>query len=108
MLKTIAIPERARNIVIAVAVAAFAAMLTAFYVNNYKRHVQQEQKNVPVLVAAKTIEAGTPGSEVLEKKLAVVEEMPRRSIVQGSFSSLDQVETLVSTGEIYAGEQVTA
>jgi Flp pilus assembly protein CpaB len=108
MLKTLVIPERARNIVIAVAVAAFAAMLTAFYVSNYKRHVQQEQKNVPVLVAARTIDAGTPGSEVLAKKLAVVQEMPRRSVVMGSFSSLDQVETLISTEKVYAGEQVTA
>jgi Flp pilus assembly protein CpaB len=108
MLKTIAIPERARNIAIAVAVAGFAAMLTAFYVSNYKRHVQQDQKNVPVLVAGRTIDAGTPGSEVLEKKLAVVKEMPRRSVVNGSFSSLDQIESLISTEKIYAGEQVTA
>jgi Flp pilus assembly protein CpaB len=108
MLKTLVIPERARNIVIAVAVAAFAAMLTAFYVSNYKRHVQQDQKNVPVLVAAKTIEAGTPGDEVLSKNLAVVRELPRRSVVEGSFADPTQIEKLVSTQDVYAGEQITA
>ena len=32
---------RARNILIAVALAAVAALLTSFYVTSYKRHVQR-------------------------------------------------------------------
>ena len=108
MLKTIAIPERTRNIVIAVAVAAFAAMLTAFYVANYKRHVQQNQKNAPVLVASKNIPAGTLGSEAIAKKMVSVREAPRSSIAPGAFSSPDQLETLITSDQVYAGEQVTA
>ena len=42
---------RARNIVIAVALAAVAALLTSFYVTNYKRHVQRGEDHVTVLVA---------------------------------------------------------
>src|SRR5215213_11902775 len=80
MLKTITIPERTRNIVLAVAVAAFAAMLTAFYVSNYKRHVQHDQQNVPVLVAKRKIDTGTPGREAVSKGLAAVETLPRRSV----------------------------
>ena len=108
MLKTLVIPERARNIAIAVGVAIFAAIFVAFYVSNYKRHVQNEQKNVPVLVASRTIPAGTPGAQVLAKKLATVRELPRRSVVPGSFSKPQQLETLVASEAIYAGEQVTA
>ncbi len=108
MLKTLTIPERARHIVIAVAVAAFAAMLTAFYVSNYKRHVQQDQQNVPVLVAKRPIEAGTPGREARSKGLATVESLPRRSVVLGSFSSVEQLNGLVAAEDIYPGEQVTA
>lgn len=108
MLKTLVIPERARNIVIAVAVAAAAAMLTAFYVSNYKQRVQQEQETVPVLVAAKAIEAGTPGREAVEKGMATVEELPRNSVVVGSFSSTDQLSKLIAAEDIYPGEQVTA
>lgn len=108
MLKTLTIPERARHIVIAVAVAAFAAMLTAFYVSNYKRHVQQDQQNVPVLVAKRPIEAGTPGREARSKGLAAVESLPRRSVVLGSFSSVEQLNGLVAAEDIYPGEQVTA
>jgi Flp pilus assembly protein CpaB len=108
MVKTLVIPERARNLVIAVAVAAFAAMLTAFYVSNYKQRVRQETENVPVLVAAKQIEAGTPGKEAIRKGLATVEELPRGSVVVGSFSKPEQLGSLVAAETVYAGEQVTA
>ena len=108
MLKTISIPERTRNIVLAVAVAAFAAMLTAFYVSNYKRHVQQDQQNVPVLVAKRKIDTGTPGREAVSKGLATVQSLPRRSVVTGSFSSVEQLQGLVAAEYVYPGEQVTA
>jgi hypothetical protein len=42
---------RVRNIVIAVALAAVAALLTSFYVTSYKRHVQRGEDHVTVLVA---------------------------------------------------------
>jgi Flp pilus assembly protein CpaB len=108
MLKTLVIPERARNVAIAVAVAAFAAMLTAFYVSNYKQRVQQDQESVPVLVATKRIEAGTTGKDAVRDGLASVQELPRKSVVVGSFSSPAQLEKLVAADDVYAGEQVTA
>ena len=43
---------RIRNIGIAVALAIVAALLTTFYVTNYKRTVQQGEDMVPVYVAA--------------------------------------------------------
>ncbi len=43
---------RAKNIGIAVALAALAAILTSAYVVNYKRHVQNGEGKVTVLVAA--------------------------------------------------------
>src|SRR5437667_2660 len=42
---------RVRNIGIAVALAVVAALLTSFYVTNYKRHVQRGEDHVTVLVA---------------------------------------------------------
>ena len=108
MLKTFVITDRTRNIVIAVAAAAFAAMLTLFYVSNYKRHVQEAQKNVPVLVAKSNIPSGTLGTEVLAKKLAVVRQLPRASVAPSTFSSAQQVKSMIAADPIYAGEQVTA
>jgi Flp pilus assembly protein CpaB len=99
---------RVRNIVLAVALAALAAMLTTFYVANYKRTVQKAEKNVPVFVAAQDIAAGTSGAEAFDGGLLETREIPRRSVVPGAISSPEEVENLVSTDAIHAGEQVTA
>jgi pilus assembly protein CpaB len=108
MLKNLVISERLRNVLIAVALAVFAGMLTFFYVNNYKRNVQQAEENVSVLVAARDIPAGTPGDEVLKDKLVVTRELTQRSVVPGTFAEPRQIEELVTTDRIYAGEQITA
>lgn len=99
---------RVRNIVLAVALAVLAAMLTTFYVANYKRTVQRGEKNVPVVVAAQDIPAGTSGAEAFDGRLLETKQIPRRSVVPGAISSPEQVENLVTTDAIHAGEQVTA
>ena len=53
---------RVRNIVIAVVLAALAALMTSYYVTNYKRHVQQGEDHVKVYVASQDIPAGTAGA----------------------------------------------
>jgi Flp pilus assembly protein CpaB len=96
---------RARNILIAVALAAVAALLTSFYVTSYKRHVQRGEDHVTVLVAKKDIAEGTTGVDAA-KMLSPVE-VPRRSVVPGAISSPDQIASLVATKPTLEGEQVT-
>ena len=52
---------RMRNILIAVALAGFAALLVTFYVSNYKKSVQHQQAPTTVLVAASDIPLRHPG-----------------------------------------------
>jgi Flp pilus assembly protein CpaB len=99
---------RARNILVAVALALVAALLTTFYVTNYKRNVQTGEDNVKVFVAARDVPAGTPGTELVSKKLLTSESVAKRTVVPGAISSPDQVERLVLNEPLYAGEQVTA
>ena len=98
---------RVRNIVLAVALAALAALLVTFYVANYKKTVQQSEKNVTVYVATKKIDAGTSGGEALRAQALRPEKVARRSVVPGAISSPAQVEDLVATETVYPGEQVT-
>jgi len=98
---------RVKNIGIAVILAAFAGLLTIFYVANYKRHVQHGENNVSVLVAARDIPAGTTGSEVVEQHYLKTETVPRRTVVPGAISNSDQLNNLVATEQVYRGEQVT-
>lgn len=98
---------RIRNIGIAIALAIVAALLTTFYVTNYKRNVQNGEENVAVYVASKDINLGTPGSEVTNRKLLRVEHVPRRSVVPGAISQPNQIGELVAVEPIYAGEQIS-
>jgi Flp pilus assembly protein CpaB len=99
---------RARNILVAVALALVAALLTTFYVTNYKRNVQSGEDTVKVFVAAQDVPAGTPGSELVKKKLLTEENVAKRTVVPGAISDPEQVQRLVLTQPVYAGEQVTA
>jgi Flp pilus assembly protein CpaB len=98
---------RVRNIGIAVALAVLAALLTIFYVTNYKHSVQSGEELVPVYVAAGEISVGTPGNEVGDRNLLKPVEVARRNVVPGAISQPDQIEQLVATEKVYEGEQVT-
>jgi Flp pilus assembly protein CpaB len=98
---------RIRNIGIAVALAVVAALLTTFYVTNYKRTVQQGEQKVPVYVASHDIPLGTSGSDVAHNNMLRVEDVPRRSVVPGAISQPGQIDKLVAVEPIYAGEQVS-
>jgi len=98
---------RLRNIVLAVALAALAALLTSFYVANYKRSVQQDEVSVTVYVAAKEIPAGTTGADVLSDDLLRPEKVARRTVVPGAISTPSQIQAFVATETVYEGEQVS-
>src|SRR4051794_36571751 len=94
---------RARNILIAVALAAVAALLTSFYVTSYKRHVQRGEDHVTVLVAKKDIVVGASGADVAPQLSSL--DVPRKSVVPGAISSADQLAGLVATQPTLEGEQ---
>jgi Flp pilus assembly protein CpaB len=98
---------RIRNIGIAVALAIVAALLTTFYVTNYKRNVQHGEEMVPVYVAGRDIPIGTSGADIANRKMLTTENVSRRSVVPGAISEPEQLGELVATEPIYAGEQVS-
>jgi pilus assembly protein CpaB len=98
---------RVRNIGIAVGLAALAAILTSVYVVNYKRHVQNGEDKVPVLVAARDIPAGTSGADVIDQKFLKKQTVLRKAVVAGAISSPDQLARYVATQDVYEGEQVS-
>jgi Flp pilus assembly protein CpaB len=98
---------RVKNIGIAVALAAAAAILTSVYVVNYKRHVQHGEGKVTVLVAARDIPAGTAGADIIDQKMLSEQTVPRKAVVAGAISSPDQLSQYVATQDVYQGEQVS-
>lgn len=98
---------RVRNIALAVGLALIAALLTTFYVANYKRHVQQTEKNVKVWVATRDIPAGTPGAELVKHGWIGTAEVVSRTVVPGAISSPEEVATRLTRQDIFTGEQVS-
>src|SRR5581483_2722576 len=99
---------RMRNILIAVALAGFAALLVTFYVSNYKSSVQHGQAQTVVVVAAHVIPQNTPGSDVIAKGWLTTKHIPRDAVVPGAVTSPDQIRNEVATQPTYVGEQITA
>jgi Flp pilus assembly protein CpaB len=98
---------RLRNIIVAIGLALVAALLTTFYVANYKRHVRQNESTVKVFVAKRDIPQGTQGSEILKQGYIGTADVVQRTVVPGAISNPDQVQALLTTQPIFAGEQIT-
>jgi Flp pilus assembly protein CpaB len=98
---------RVKNIGIAVALAALAAILTSMYVVNYKRHVQNGEGKVTVFVAARDIPAGTSGADVVDQKMMKEQTVPRKAVVDGAISAPDDLAQTVAIQDVYEGEQVS-
>jgi len=98
---------RVRNIAVAVGLALVAALLTTFYVANYKRHVQQSESTVTVYVAKRDIPQGTTGADLIRRGWIGTQNVAQRTVVPGAISNSDQVRNLLTSQDIYAGEQVS-
>jgi len=98
---------RLRNIVIAVGLALVAALLTTFYVANYKRHVRQTEHTVTVYVAKRDIPVGTAGADLAKHNWLTTQDVVQRTVAPGAISDPDQLHNLITTQPIYTGEQVT-
>ena len=96
---------RVRNIVIAVVLAALAALMTSYYVTNYKRHVQQGEQHVQVYVASQDIPAGTAGTDAM--RMLKKKDVTKNAVAPGSLSKPDEIKNKIASQRIYAGEQVT-
>ena len=97
-----------RNIVVAVLLAVCAAVAVVVYTSNVKQRAEADQERVKVYVAAKDIEPGTTGEQVLADKLLVQREVVRSDQAPGALTSLAGLQSKVVSQKIYAETQVIA
>ena len=82
---------RVRNIGIAVTLALVAALLTTFYVSNYRRHIQRQQAATPVLVAvARHPRPARAGTAIAAGHFVAVQNIVEKNRVPGAFTSPEQ------------------
>jgi len=96
---------RARNVGIAVALAAGAAILIGIYVASYRKSVDRGLDLVPVYVAKSDIQEGAAGADLGGK--IEREDVLRKSVLSGAISDVTQLNGLIAGQTILAGEQIS-
>lgn len=96
---------RLRNTLVAGGLALVGALLVFAYVSTYRKHVQTGADLVTVYVASRDIPAGTDaGVAASELRTSTV---LRRNVVPGAISRPAELDGLVASQSVLAGEQVT-
>ncbi|MDX6580618.1 MAG: pilus assembly protein CpaB [Gaiellales bacterium] len=95
-----------RNIVIAGGLAAVAVIAVLLYTSNVRDKARQDQHRVQVLVAARDIQAGTTGKQVIDQHLLVPKDIVQTDQVPGALTTAAGLDNLVVAQTIYHGQQV--
>jgi Flp pilus assembly protein CpaB len=95
-----------RNIVIAGGLAAVAIIAVLLYTSNVRDKARQDQHRVQVLVAARDIQAGTTGQQVIDQHLLVPKAIVQADQVPGALTSTAGLGNLVVSQTIYHAQQV--
>jgi len=98
---------RLRNILIALGLAVFAAILVSVYVTQYKNHVENGQSGAQVYVAARDIPGGTAGDELIDGKYLRKESVKRVDVVRGAITDTKQIASRYVTEPLYEGDQLS-
>lgn len=102
--------NQSRNVVLAVAAGILATVLTFAYAARGGTKPSPQATDVAtksVLVAARNIATGTPGSSLRPGAGVKVDVVPASALVPDAVTSRSQIAQLVATQPIYAGEQLT-
>jgi hypothetical protein len=92
--------SRLRNLALPIGLAVLAAVLVGIYVISYRNSVNHGADLEKVLVAARDIPAGTPGSSVAGGGYLKEQTVPNRAVVPGAVVSGAPLTGLVVDGTI--------
>jgi Flp pilus assembly protein CpaB len=99
--------SRLRSLALPLGLAVLAAVLVGVYMISFRNSVTHGAGLVKTLVASRDIPSGTEGSTVAGGGYLKVQTVPRRAVVPGSVTSGAPLTSLVTSGPIYKGEQIT-
>jgi len=93
-------------LVAAVLVAAIGAGLVLIYVHDVNQKVKAREAPLRILVAKKTIPAGTTGAAASAEGDLQSVNVARDAVATGALANIEQVANLVALAPIYPGEQI--
>jgi pilus assembly protein CpaB len=94
-------------VVIALILGLMAAFGVFLYANGVKQQVEQDQKTAKVLVAEEDIPIGLGLSEIMDKRLASFQKVPKKYVASGVIASSKDIDGQVLAFSVQKGEQIT-
>lgn len=99
--------RRTIALVVAIILAAVAAIALIAYVQGKADEAIEEGEAVVVYIAKEAIQAGKAADAAIGEGLIEQQEVPRRVVVLGAITSLEQIQGRVAGITILPGEQIT-
>jgi Flp pilus assembly protein CpaB len=96
---------RFRNLLIAVALAAAAAVLTVIYVDNARDDDAAQKESVTVYVPSRSFPIGTSGAKIAGSLEPTT--LTRAAMAPKAITDTTQIADLYTTEPVYAGEQLS-
>lgn len=102
--------NRLMTLLLALTLGGIAASLVYMYVQRVEEDSTRGLETRSVLVAAATLAAGTPGTDIVAQGAYEVKKVPVRWAAPGAFTTPDQLATpgLTLANDVAAGEQLTS
>ena len=102
--------SRMMTLALALALAAVAVTLVVMYVQRVEEESTAGQKARPVLVATRSLPAGTAAGDILDQRAFELRDIPVRYVQPGALTAPDNLQRsgLTLADDITAGEQLTS
>ncbi len=94
-------------LVVALALGVFAAIAVGGYLDSARRQLEAGTQPIAVLVAEKSVPAGTTAEQALADGAIVKREVARQYVAQEAVSSFNKIDGQVCAVSLTPGEQVT-
>lgn len=99
--------SRIAIVLVALVMAGAAAFFAGRYLQDARSNIASESQPIEVFVAQEDVPQGTSADEMIAKKMAVLQEVPRRFTAAGACSTPKAVEGMVLATPLTRGQQLT-
>jgi Flp pilus assembly protein CpaB len=102
------VSSRGWAIALGLGAIVLATILLIVYLDRYRARVGGASAPTPVLVANRTIEAGTPGTIVAGQKMYTATTLPKKEVLEGAIADPTFLTGRAAAVQILPGKQITA
>jgi Flp pilus assembly protein CpaB len=99
--------SRGWAMVLGIGAIVLASILLIVYLDRYRARVGGQNAPTPVLVANRTIPAGTTGAVVASEGMYVARTLPKKEVEEGAIANPEFLAGRAAAAEILPGQQLT-